>query len=223
MIKVIRMFHDGMRARVQLDGGDFSAWFNVCQRLWQRCVLSPLVFNILFAAVIIGVLQRFAEDSLIVSDLVYLDDAPKGEDGRPRKKGTLEMVRRAVWRMLYADDAGVVSTSPRRITKMMGVIVFACQEFGLRVSEKKTEAMHLWSHPHSASNALRIEAAGQRYKQTTEFVYLGGAISESADLDIEIKSHIGDAWASVRKYSSQLYDRRNARPSLTSMLYGWAT
>ena len=30
MIKVIRMFHDGTRARVQLDDGDFSAWFNVC-------------------------------------------------------------------------------------------------------------------------------------------------------------------------------------------------
>ncbi|CAM9739406.1 unnamed protein product, partial [Ascophyllum nodosum] len=79
---------------------------------------------------------------------------------------------------------------------------------------KKTEAMHLWSHPHTTSNALRIEAAGQRYKQTTDFVYLGGAISESADLDIEIKRRIGAAWASVRKYSSQLYDRRNARLSL---------
>ena len=30
MMKVIRMFHDGMRARVQLGDGDFSAWFNVC-------------------------------------------------------------------------------------------------------------------------------------------------------------------------------------------------
>ena len=92
--------------------------------------------------------------------------------------------------------------------------------------------MHLWSHPHTASNALRIEAAGQRYKQTTEFVYLG-AISENVDLDIEIKRRIGAAWASVRKYSSQLYDRRNARLSLKiglfkaevmeAMLYGCAT
>ena len=232
MIKVIRMFHDGMSTRVTLDDGDFSAWFNVCQGLRQGCVL-PLLFNIVFAAVIIVALQRFAEDPLIVSDLVYLDDAPKGEDGRPRKEGTLEMVRRAVWEKLYADDEGVVSTSPRGLTRMMGVIVVVCQEFGLTVSEKKTEAMHLWSHPHTASNALRIEAAGQRYEQTTEFVYLGGAISESADLDIEIKRRIGAAWASVRKYSSHLYDRRNARLSLNirlfkaevmeAMLYGWAT
>ena len=64
-------------------------------------------------------------------------------------------------------------------------------------------------------------------------MYLGGAISESADLDIEIKRRIGAAWASVRKYSSQLYDRRNARLSLKirlfksevmdAMLYGCAT
>ena len=130
--------------------------------------------------------------------------------------------------MLYADGAGVVWTSPRGLTRMMGVIVVACQKFGLTVSEKKTEAMHLWSQPHRASNALRIEAAGQRYKPTTEFVYLGGAISES-----EIKRRIGAPWASVRKYSSQVYARRNARLSLKirlfkeevmeAMLYGYAT
>ena len=64
-------------------------------------------------------------------------------------------------------------------------------------------------------------------------MYLGGAISESADLDIEIKRRIGAARASVRKYSSQLYDLRNAQLSLKirlfkaevmkAMLYGCAT
>ena len=154
-------------------------------------------------------------------------------DGKPREKGTLGMVRRAVWGMLYADDAGVVSTSPRGLTRMMDVIVVACQEFRLTVSEKKTVAMHLWSHPSTASNALRDETAVQLYKETTEFVYLRGAISESADLDTEIKRRVGAAWASVRKYSSQLYDRRNARLSLKirllkveimeAMLDGYAT
>ena len=233
MIKVIRMFHDGMRARVQLNDGDFLAWFNVCQGLRQGCLLSPLLFKMFFAAVIIVVLQRFEEDPLIVPDLVYLDDAPKGKDGRPREEGTLEMVRRVVWEMMYADDAGAVLTSPRGLTRMMDVIVVAYQEFVLTVSEKNTETMHLWSHPSAASNALRIEAAGQRYMQTAEFMYLGGGISESAHLDTEIKRRIGAAWASVRKYSSQLYDRRNTRLSLKirlfkaevmeAMLYGCAT
>ena len=72
-------------------------WFNVCPGLRGRCVLSPSLSNIFFAVVITVVLQRFAEDPLIVSDLVYLDDAPKGEDGRLRKERTLEMIRRAMW------------------------------------------------------------------------------------------------------------------------------
>ena len=232
-IKIIRMFHDGMRARVQLDDGDISAWFDVGQGLRQGCVLLPLLFDTFFAAVMIVVLQRFAEDPLIVSDLVYLDDVPKSEDGRPREERASEMARRAVWGMLYADYAGGVSTSPPGFTRMMDVIVVACQEYGVTVSEKKTEAMHLWSHPNTASNALRIEATGQRYKQTTEFVHLDGAISESTDLDTEIKRRIGAGRASVRKYSSQLYDRLNARLSLKirlfkaevmeAMLYGCAT
>ena len=59
-------------------------------------MLSLLLFNIFFTAVIIVVLQRFAEDPLIVSDMVYLDDAPKDEDDRPLEKGALEMVRRTM-------------------------------------------------------------------------------------------------------------------------------
>ena len=56
VIEVIRIFHDGMRVRVQLNDGDFLAWFDICQGLRQGCVMSPLLFKIFFAAVIIVVL-----------------------------------------------------------------------------------------------------------------------------------------------------------------------
>ena len=79
---------------------------------------------------------------MIVSDL-GLPDVPKGEDVRPKEERTLKIVQRTVRGILYADDAGVVLTWPRGLAKMMDVIVVACQEFGLTVSEKKIEAMHL--------------------------------------------------------------------------------
>ena len=104
------------------------------------------------------------ENQLIVSGLVYLDDALKAGDDRPREEETLEMVRREVWGMLYTDDAGMVLTSPRSLIRMTDVIVVACQELGLTASEKKIEAMHLWSDSSTTSNVLQIEAPGRRYK-----------------------------------------------------------
>ena len=39
MIDVICQFHDGMRARVRMDDGELSEWFEVTQGLRQGCVL----------------------------------------------------------------------------------------------------------------------------------------------------------------------------------------
>ena len=62
--------------------------------------------NALFAAAIHAVLVRFSEDADIVRDLVHLE-----EDVVVGKEMPLACVRRAVWDMLYADDAGIVSKS----------------------------------------------------------------------------------------------------------------
>ena len=56
-------------------------------------------------------------------------------------KPAMDYVRRAVWGMLYADDACLVSQSPQGLAKMMEVIVEVCRAFALTVSVKKTETM----------------------------------------------------------------------------------
>ena len=63
--------------------------------------MSPLLLNVFFAAPLEVIVTRFRQDEVIMRDEAYLEETGKG--GTP-----LDRVRRAVWGMLYADDAGVV-------------------------------------------------------------------------------------------------------------------
>ena len=59
------------------------------------CVVAAIV-AIFFCGGHLVILQKFVENPLVVSDLVYLDDASKGDDGRSGEEGTLEIARQAV-------------------------------------------------------------------------------------------------------------------------------
>ena len=63
--------------------------------------------------------------------------------------------------------------------------------FGLTVSEAKTEITCLSAKGMPGSTAIfSVEAAGQVYNQTNEFVYLGGNVNHNADLSIEVDRRI---------------------------------
>ena len=132
----------------------------------------------------------------------------KGAGGRGEAAAGGSVPATPLWGMLYADNAGVVSQSPEQVRKMMEVIVVVCAVFGLTVSEAKTEIMCLRSKGMPESTAtFSVEAAGQVYNQTNEFVYLGGNVNHNADLSIEVDRRIHNAWCSFRKYALELYDR----------------
>ena len=137
IIAVIQHFHDGMRACVRPDDGVCLDWFEVEQRLRQGCVPSPQLLNFFFVTVLIVVLQRFSKDTVILAELVHLKEPPTSMGPEP----AMDYVRGAVWGMLYADDACIVSRSPQGIAKMMEVIVEVWRAFALTVSAKKTGTM----------------------------------------------------------------------------------
>ena len=96
MIEVIRQFHVGMRAYVRSDDGRCLEWFEVAQGLRQGCVLSPLLSNVFFAAILLVVLERFSKDASILADLIHLQEQPS----KVGPETVLEYVRRAIWGML---------------------------------------------------------------------------------------------------------------------------
>ena len=61
-----------------------------------------------------------------------------------------------------------------------------------------------------STTTFNVEAAGQVYNQTNEFVYLGGNVNHSGDLSIEVNRRIRNAWCSFRKYTLELDDRPSA-------------
>ena len=197
-------------------------------------MLSPLLFNIFFAAAIKVVLVRFSEDGTILKDLVYPEEEAEVGTGTP-----LERARRAVWGMLHAVDADVVSRSQEGWTRMITTVVEVFGAFGLTVSEKKTETL-LMRAPEkqpkkggSPPPPLVIEAAGQKYAQTAQFRYLGVLINEDGELTQEINHRSIVAWACIRRISRELFDRPRApwrlkvrllrAEAMEALLYGCMT
>ena len=68
---------------------------------------------------------------------------------------------------------------------MMVTLVDVLGAFGFTVSEKKTETMSL-PISHTTATPIAFNTTGQLYRQTTSYIYLGIAITESSRLSAEI-------------------------------------
>ena len=127
--------------------------------------------------------KHFLADAAISDNMVQLHrKKQKGERNGTSRTGKVggwrgkgEEVQR-VSRVLYADDAGIVSRSSQGLERMTTVIVTVCSTFGRAVPEAKTYIMCL-QIKGGGKVLLTINAAGQLYKQSIEFVYLGGAVT----------------------------------------------
>ena len=190
MISVIRQFHDGMRAaRRQSVLEAVCCGTRSSSRVRAR---APPVQHLLGGGLNVAS-TRFKADEGIMDALVHLRKK-RGAGGRGEATARESVLATPLWGMRYADDAGVVSRSPKQLRKMMEVIVVVCAAFGLTVLKAKIEIMCLRAKGMPEFTAtFSVEAAGKVYNQTNEFVYLGGNVNHNADLSIEVDRRIRNA------------------------------
>ena len=87
--------------------------------------------------------------------------------------------------------------------------------------------------PRTPPTVGRIEAAGQIYKKVQSFTYLGGAVTETPDMSVEIARRTRACWMRIRQYSRELYGQPKVALSLKirmvkaeaieTLLYGCST
>ena len=72
--------------------------------------------------------------------------------------------------------------------------------------------------PHSPRTMVRVEAAGQIYKKVKCFIYVGGAVTETLDISVEIARWTRVCWMCIRWYLPELYDQPKGALSLKTRL-----
>ena len=170
-------------------------------------MLSPLLFNIVFAAILLVALSilRFSKDADILTYLAHLQEQ-SSEFG---PETALECVRRDIWGMVYADDAYIVSRSPHGLERMIVVIVEVFGAFGLTVSESKMETMCMPT-PRAPATQIIFNVTGQQYRQTTSSHLFGRRRHSNRKSVGQDRPADPCGGISFKRYTRELYDRPKA-------------
>ena len=80
---------------------------------------------------------------------------------------------------------------------------------------------------------MRVEAAGQSYIHMQSFTYLGGAVTKTLDMSVEIARRTRQWWIRIRRYLRELYNQAKGALSpnirmvkaeaIEALLYGCST
>ena len=72
--------------------------------------------------------------------------------------------------------------------------------------------------PRTPRTIVRVEAAGKIYKQVQSFTYLGGAVTETPGMSVEIARRTRACWMLIRRYLCELYDQLKVALSLKTRM-----
>ena len=181
LLSIIRSFHEDMKGNVAFDSST-SAAFNILSGVKQGCVLAPTLFGIFFAVMLKHAFGPAAEG-------IYLRTRTDGKlFNLSRLRAKTKVQLRCLRDFLFADDAAVTAHSAKDLQQFMTRFSYACQNFGLTISLKKTQVMgqDVDSPPAISINDLELDVIH-------DFVYLGSAISDTLSLDAELNRRIRKA------------------------------
>jgi len=210
-ITMVRQLHDGMLARV-LHDGDLSESFAVTNGAKQGCVLGPILFIMLFSAV----LHCAFTDSQDGIRIRYRTD---GKLFNLRRLSAKTKVKEEVIRdLLYADDSALNTSAADKMQRSLDRLSTACDDFGLTISTTKTEVMYQPA-PGKEYSTPTFTINGQILPVVDKFTYLGSTLSRNVHVDEEVANRISKASSAFGRLRSNVWDRKGLSLSIKLKVY----
>ena len=209
---IIMSLHDGMKARVVLNGKT-SSCFNVSNGTKQGCVLAPVLFAIFFAVML---MYAFPDSSFGIP-LTYRYTGGLFNNQRLKAKTLTIMTK--ILDLLFADDCALVTHSLIEMQEVADAFSASCSAFGLTISTKKTELV--FQPPPNYSGILHpiIEINNVKINTTEKFTYLGSTVTNKALLNEEIIARISKASSRFGRLRDKLWNKHEISLPTKIMVY----
>ena len=196
-IAIVREFHDGMLARVQINGVA-SEPFPVTNGVKQGCVLAPILFSLMFSAMLTDAFG----DSDVGIGIRYRYDGSLFNLRRLQAKTKVSLTPSLTSCLLMIAP----SMLPVKLTCNIVLTNFLSHATcGLTITTKKTEVMYQPApgKPYSEPN---ISVNGQRLGAVGKFTYLGSTLTRTVTIDHQVNNRFANKskrclWQTLKKHS----------------------
>ncbi len=214
MIKIIRAFHDNMKAKINISG-NFSNELDINEGLRQGCVMATILFNIFFGVIFHEMKRKIKlkNDSNVgikIETKFHVNPAnEKFREFFKNGEGTIEEWK--AFAMFFADDAAFVATSEEELQLITEIFDETCKEFGLTVSIPKTKIMVQWDKKtikkQETPPTTIVTLGSNTLEEVDHFKYLGVIISNNGSWSKEFQHRKGKAWFQFLERRKTIFQR----------------
>ena len=197
LIDIIRSFHEGMKAKVQINGKLLEE-IDVENGLRHGCAMAPVLFNLYAGLVFEQWTPRAAGLEGVGIILLHRFDQ------KLFRKSTRNACESQLIDDQFADDAVLLATTRAGAEQAMRLYCDVAKAFGLTVSIQKIKLMVTGFNTKEEEKAPTCMCAGDSLIE-----YFGSVVTPNAKMDAEVDRHIASASKAFSTLSKAVFKDRN--------------
>ena len=201
IIQLIKSFHQGMEATIQLDGSTLDP-IAVDNGLRQGCCMAPVLFNIYAGLLVERWKDRVAGKSGVGVNLNYKHDR------KLFRRYTRNANQINLTELQFADDAALLASTREGAEEVARTYMEVASDLGLTVSVPKTKLM-VTGRRATLEDKILIPVGASQIDCVDEFLYLGSVISSSGRMRPDVDRRIAQASKAFGALRKPVFNNRD--------------